>query len=492
MEESQPDDDAEWQVTRAQYRPGAIEEWQATRHAEPEHDAVAGGDEWQPTRALDSSQRRDSEPGHRSEPDGAGESPYAWESTRAQTALATQFLDDEASYLAGPSAEIGRQIGGNERELFVSCAPAEALQQQFEHLHPEFIVVHDIGTTSSRKLLAGIAAASGRVVQRLVVRRQGYGTALATLEFVELPTADNQSLRLYTTEVETESGARADLTRTLLAYSRLAVLMVGEMPGHAIAAALKPLRDAILAGPWLNRTMLILPLASASSLVTHGLDLARGTGVAVRTTPQVTRPADAWAFITGTWSRLRDQTSSGGRRAPELGAFKPNAYRPGRPPASTGMPPGDTRPMPEQAPETLTLHAMPELHVATAVPPATLIERYVAQISDLNGVVSCCVFDISGGTAIAHGGANPGGAELSAHGSQLLLAMMNTSRALGFGHAMAEAAITLGSHHLLLRAVPRNPGLAMHAVLDKASANLTLARLQILRMDALFDERQGA
>ena len=33
--------------------------------------------------------------------------------------------------------EIGRQIGGNERELFVSCAPAEALQQQFEHLQPE-------------------------------------------------------------------------------------------------------------------------------------------------------------------------------------------------------------------------------------------------------------------------------------------------------------------------------------------------------------------
>jgi len=28
----------------------------------------------------------------------------------------------------------------------------------------------------------------------------------------------------------------------------------------------------------------------------------------------------------------------------------------------------------------------------------------------------------------------------------------------------------------------------MHAVLDKTSANLTLARLQILRMDAMFDE----
>ena len=86
--------------------------------------------------------------------------------------------------------------------ILVSCAPAEALQQQFEHLQPNFIAVHDIATSSSRKLLTGIAAASGRAVQKLVIRRQGYGTALATVEFVELPTADNQLLRLYTTEAD--------------------------------------------------------------------------------------------------------------------------------------------------------------------------------------------------------------------------------------------------------------------------------------------------
>jgi len=35
--------------------------------------------------------------------------------------------------------------------------------------------------------------------------------------------------------------------------------------------------------------------------------------------------------------------------------------------------------------------------------------------------------------------------------------------------------------------VHNHPGLALHAVLDKTHANLTLARLQILRMDALLD-----
>ena len=124
--------------------------------------------------------------------------------------------------------------------------------------------------------------------------------------------------------------------------------------------------------------------------------------------------------------------------------------------------------------------------------PSTLIERYVKQLSELNGVISCCVFEIQGGNPIAHAGANPGSSQLAAHGSTLIATMTTASRALGFGHALPEAAISLGAHHLLLRGVPRNPGLAMHAVLDKASANLTLARLQVLRMDSLFEEAQTA
>ncbi|MGZ5653631.1 MAG: hypothetical protein ACXWIZ_06530 [Caldimonas sp.] len=469
----------EWQATRALTPRNTPEEWPATR-AQTNRPARPA-EEWQPTQVT----RGATNP---------GESPDAWASTRAHTALATQLLPDENDYLAGEKDEIGRQIGGNERELFVSCAPAEALQQQFEHLQPEFIAVHDIATASSRKLLAGIAAASGRAVQKLVIRRQGYGTALATLEFVDLPTTDNQSLRLYTTEADADSTARHALAKTLLAYSRLGVIMVGELPGHAIAAALKPVHDDILAGPWPNRNLLLLPLASASTLVTHGLDLGRGTGVAVRTTPQVARPADGGAFIPGPGGRRRELAPADGRAVPELGAFKPAAYQPRKQqlaPVMGGIPSGDTLPMEEQPPITLTMRPMPAIAPSgfpTTPPPSTLIERYVRQVSELNGVVSCCVFETQGGHPIAYAGASPGGNALATHGSELLGSMMNVSRALGFGHSLPEAAVTLGSHHLLLRGVPKNPGLAMHAVLDKTSANLTLARLQILRLDALFDE----
>ena len=458
-----------WQPTRA-HAP-AVDEWQPTRAHAP---AV---DEWQPTRALAPAPR----------PAGP---PDAWQSTRAQTALATQFLKDEEEYLTGEKSDIGRQTGANERELFVSCDPAQAMQQQFEHLHPEFIAIHDIATASSSKLLAGIAAASGRAVQKLVIRRQGYGTPLATLEFVELATTDNRSLRLYTTEADADTAARHGLARMLLAYSRLGAVMVGDLPGHAIAAALKPLHDAIALGPWPNRNLLLLPLASASTLVTHGMDLGRGTGVTVRTTPQVARPADAWSFITGTWNRLREQSEPGSNAVPELGGFNPDlsaAVANARRSADKGMPSGDTQPF-EDLPAPLSMRPMPAIPGARPALPRHVLERYVRQVGDLTGVVSCCVFDVATGRPLAHAGTNPAASDLGARGMELVIAMTAASRGLGLGRAVPEAAITLASHHLLLRPVPRHPDLALHAVLDKTSANLTLARLQVLRMDPLFDE----
>ena len=431
--------------------------------------------EWKPTQAAP--------------PRGRPSAPEAWQATRAQTALATQLLTDENDYLAAEKADVGRQTGANERELFVSCAPAEAMQQQFEHLHPEFIAVHDIATSSSRKLLQGIAAASGRAMQKLTIRRQGYGTSLAVLEFIELPTADGPLLRVYSTEVDADTTARHGLARMLLGFSRLGVVMVGDLPGHAIATALKPLQEAMLAGPWPNRQMLLLPLASASALVTQGMALSRDTGISVRTTPQVTRPADAWGFINGTWNRLREQSQPDGRAIPAL-VSAAAAPKPAEAPLETIS----LTPPPKPAAPTLTMRPMPTVTsptARTAAAPQSLLDRYVQQLIELAGMVSCCVFDVSTGREVTHAGASPGAADLATHGTELLAAIGATSRKLGLGHTLPEAAITLGSHHLLIRAVPRHPGLALHAVLDKTQANLTLARLQVLRRDSLFEEDGG-
>jgi hypothetical protein len=411
---------------------------------------------------------------------GAPDTPEAWQATRAQTALATQVMRDGDDDLDPQRGEIGRQVGPDERELFVSCAPAEALQQQFDHVDPDYIAVHDIGTTSSRRLLAGIAAASKRAVQKLHIRRQGYGTTLATLEYVELPTSDGSRLLMFSTEADADTVSRHDLARTLMGHSRLAVIMVGELPGHALEAAFKPLHDDIMGGSWSNRHLLVLPLTGTSAVAHVAAELGRGTVVDVRTTPQVTRPADAWGFINGTWARIRDSLPRrGDAPAPERTSHFPripeSASAPAAPSAPLAM-----RPMP----------AVPTSRQRSSTPAAaaTLLDRYVHQLGELTGMVSCCVFELSSGRPLAHAGASPGADDLASHGTELLASIAGTCRAMGLGHAIPDAAITLGAHHLLLRAVPKHPGLALHAVLDKTHANLTLARLQVQRMDAIFDE----
>jgi len=128
---------------------------------------------------------------------------------------------------------------------------------------------------------------------------------------------------------------------------------------------------------------------------------------------------------------------------------------------------------------------------ASAPSVESTLGRYVRLLADLPGMVSCSVFDVSNGRPLVHAGARPGPAELATHGMAMIAALGAASRALGLGRVMPEAAVTLGAHHLLLRGVPKHPGVALHAVLDKTHANLTLVRLQIGRMDALFNEPAG-
>jgi hypothetical protein len=390
-----------------------------------------------------------------------------WQATRAADPK-TQIQRDQEDYLANAASDIGRHVGAGQWELFVVSAPAEAMQMQFEHLRPEHIAIHDIGTASSRRLLAGLAAASGSAVQKLVIRRQGYGVALATLEFVELPVPGGPALRIYTTEVDADTHSRHELARVLLGHSRLGVVMVGDLPPHALGAALKPLHDGIAAGPWPNRHLLVLPLASGSALAAQATQLGVGRGIEVRTTPQVTRPAEAWGFISGSWNRLRDQLAGTGVNLPVIGSASTPSRRATDPPVAP-----------------LPLQPMPDVPKAGAKPaPAdSPMAAYVQRCAEIKGMVSCCAFELTSQRPLAHAGTRPGPAALAAQGAALYATMVATGKQLGLGHGQPDAAITLASHHLLLRAVPGQPGVVLHAVLDKSGTNLTLVRLQLQRLD---------
>ena len=101
-------------------------------------------------------------------------------------------------------------------------------------------------------------------------------------------------------------------------------------------------------------------------------------------------------------------------------------------------------------------------------------------------MLSCCVFDIGSHRVLAHAGAARARRAARARPRCCCDDRGALRRALGFGRRHARSSrITLDAHHL--RAARRAGASAAHAasrVLDQTSANLTLARLQIQRMDA--------
>lgn len=397
-----------------------------------------------------------------------------WQATRELTHVATQILGNRDEYLAPERREIGRRIGEQQHEMFVVCAPAEAMLQQFQQWASDFIAIHDIATDSSPRILAGLAAATQRKVQKLVIRRQGHGMALATLEFAELPAPNGQMLRVYSTRVDADSQQRVELARVLLAHSRLGVVMVGDLPPHALESALQPLRDGIARGPWPGRQLLFVPLSPAGALHPLASQLGGRTGVQVSIAPQAVKPSDAWSSISNAWNRVRGD-SSGLMAAPQ---------RPAAVPASDSIAfPAPLRPAAAPA-APLPMQPMPPTRpAATPSEPNNPWQAYVRQCIDITGMISCCVFELGTQRTLAHAGARPGPASLAAQGAALHEAANVAAKAMGLPVAPPDLSITLSGHHLIVRAIAGRPGLALHAVLDSHATNLMLVRMKLQRLD---------
>ena len=397
-----------------------------------------------------------------------------WQATRELTHVATQILGNRDEYLAPERREIGRRIGDQHHEMFVVCDPSEALQQQFQQWASDFIAIHDIATDSSPRILAGLAAATQRKVQKLVIRRQGHGMALATLEFAELPAPNGQMLRVYSTRIDADSRQRVEVARVLLAYSRLGVVMVGDLPPHALESALQPLREGIVRGPWPGRHMLFVPLSAAGALHQLASQLGGRTGVQVSIAPQAVKPSDAWTSISNTWNRVRGDAAAA--MPPSQRSVAPTMRDPIAFPAPT-------RPA-AQPPAPLPMQPMPPTRPsASASESSNPWQAYVRQCIEVTGMISCCVFELATQRTLAHAGARPGPASLAAQGAALHEAANTAAKAMGLPAAPPDLSVTLSGHHLIVRAIAGHPGLALHAVLDSHATNLMLVRMKLQRLD---------
>lgn len=392
-------------------------------------------------------------------------------------APATQIVGDREAYLGQATGDVGRRISEDQVELFVGGDAAMSLQAEFQRLGPEFIALHDLGLAASVRLLNSMVGPAGARVQRLSIRRQGQGVALAVVPFVEVKLADGSPVRVYSTDVQADGPTRAAMARVLLGHSRLGVLMVGELPPHALTAQLTPLHQAMQGPSWPNRDLLLVPLGSSIGLAAPSAQLGHHTPVAVHVTPHAAKPKHVWTFVGGAWNRLHGMP--GGERAlpTELSQAVPKPAVPATEATTEPMPLDLPKPAAATAPAGGGVTPMP-------VPGTSGWAAYVQRCALIKGVQACCVFDMHSMAVMASSGEAPAPERLARQGAALLASMLDASRALGLGPTQPEASISTAHHHLLLRAVPGHPGVALHLVLQAHGANLTLARMQLERIAA--------
>ncbi|HEX4386449.1 MAG TPA: hypothetical protein VH083_26020 [Myxococcales bacterium] len=102
----------------------------------------------------------------------------------------------------------------------------------------------------------------------------------------------------------------------------------------------------------------------------------------------------------------------------------------------------------------------------------------LAQLMELDGIIGACIVDSNSGMMLgaAGGGANFN-LELAAAGNtEVVRAKRKTMKSLNLNDPIEDILITLGKQYHLLRPLTSNDAMFIYVALDRARANLALAR----------------
>lgn len=406
------------------------------------------------------------------------------------TQLATEIMDDSARVVS-EGRDLGKQVSAHVRELFVVCDPAEALRQHFEVGVTPFMALHDLGTGHSRDYLGTLSRASGWPLRRLHIRRQGFGTVLATLHYIECPGQHQTPLRLYASDAEAESSVRIAIRRQLLNSATANALLAEDLPEQVATLAYACLRDDLLSQSRTGVSMLVLPQSRAPRL-SQGIEaLQRAGGPRIETAPATSAVNPSWALLATYWNR----------EAARLGtAGLPLLARINLDPTPMPVVRGAAAAAPSTASNTASNTATPSIATsatasvttaATAAAPATATAATTATLSAADylrlvagraGASSGCIFDAATRAVEAHVGDKPA-AELAQQGQALLLSIARVGDGLGLGRAVSEATVALGDVLVVVRPTPLRPGCAMLLLLAR-SAEAAYWRREIEQIDA--------
>jgi hypothetical protein len=106
------------------------------------------------------------------------------------------------------------------------------------------------------------------------------------------------------------------------------------------------------------------------------------------------------------------------------------------------------------------------------------------KLLEIEGCSGACIVDSNSGMMLGALGGGTIDMEVAAAGNtEVVRAKRKTMRALGLSDAIEDVLITLGRAYHVIRPLSSNDALFVYLVLDKAKANLAMARLQLRQVE---------
>jgi len=106
------------------------------------------------------------------------------------------------------------------------------------------------------------------------------------------------------------------------------------------------------------------------------------------------------------------------------------------------------------------------------------------KLMDIDGCIGCCIVDSNSGMMLGAAGGGSLSLEVAAAGNtEVVRSKRKTMKALNLSDQIEDMLITLGRQYHLLRPLASNDALFIYIVLDKAKANLAMARHQLTAIE---------